>query len=118
MLLVKASSAAIKSFSVNLRPPLGVMVPEMAELSESDRLRVCFMTKGKGYEVSSSSSWVPCQAVKMNVRQIQFPIIVSGASLTSSAHVIRGGKPFHFFSQGAYRRATTMSMQTWGSNVE
>jgi hypothetical protein len=40
------------------------MVPEMAELSESDRLRVCFMTKGKGYEVSSSSSWVPCQAVK------------------------------------------------------
>ena len=62
VLLVRASSAAIKSFSVNRRPPLGVMVPEMAELSESDRFRVCFMTRGKGYEFSSSSSWVPCQA--------------------------------------------------------
>jgi hypothetical protein len=47
------------------------MVPEMAELSESDRLRVCFMTKGKGYEVSSSSSWVPCQAVESGCKHQQ-----------------------------------------------
>lgn len=48
------SSGGLTS-SVKRLPPLGVAAPESAEASESERLRA-FMTKGNGYEDSSSSA--------------------------------------------------------------
>lgn len=48
-------NSQVLTSSVNRLPPFGVAAPESAEASESERLRA-FMTKGNGYEDSSSSA--------------------------------------------------------------